>query len=96
MLEYEEKISQIFDEAVAEMVLGALVLSAFVRKIDVNYKFLLIANDMDDNKFVDCAFAANAHYLVTNDRDFNVLKKVGFPVINLLKIEEFWAMLNDL
>ena len=33
--------------------------------IDVNFKFLLIINDIDDNKFVDCVIAANAHYLVT-------------------------------
>lgn len=89
LLEYEEKISQIFDKEVAEIILGALTLSAYVKKQEVNFKFLLIANDDDDNKFVDCAFAANAHYLVTNDKDFNVLKEVDFPKINVVKIEEF-------
>ena len=95
LLEYEEKITQIFDRDVAETVLGALTLSAFVKKTEVNFKFLLIVNDYDDNKFVDCAFAANAHYLVSNDRDFNVLKKVGFPKINLLTIEEFAKILAE-
>lgn len=94
LLEYEEKIAQIFDEDVAEMILGALTLSSYVHKIDVNFQFLLIANDIDDNKFVDCAIAANVHYLVTNDRDFNVLKKVGFPTVNLLKVEEFLALIQ--
>jgi hypothetical protein len=47
-LEYEEKITQIFDAEVAEMILGALMLSAFVKKQDVNFKFLLIKNDVDD------------------------------------------------
>lgn len=51
---------------------------------------------MDDNKFVDCAFAANAHYLVTNDRDYNILKNTNFPKINLLKIEGFMALLKEL
>jgi len=62
----------------------------------VHYKFLLIANDPDDNKFVDCAFAANAHYLVTNDRDFNALKKIEFPKINILTIEKFVEVLEEL
>lgn len=93
LLEYEEKIAQIFDQEVAEIILGALTLSTYVHKIDANFQFLLIPNDADDNKFVDCAIAANAHYLVTNDRDFNALKKIDFPVVNLLKIEEFLDIL---
>ena len=51
---------------------------------------------MDDNKFVDCAIAANADYLVTNDRDFSVLKKVEFPKIILIKIDEFIKVLESL
>ncbi|MCB9352648.1 MAG: PIN domain-containing protein [Lewinellaceae bacterium] len=30
--------------------------------------------DADDNKFLDCAIAAGAEYLVTHDKDFNILK----------------------
>ncbi len=52
----------------------------------------LIVNDPDDNKFVDCAFAAGCDYLVTNDRDFDVLKKLDFPVINVVTLEEFKAL----
>jgi predicted nucleic acid-binding protein len=58
-----------------------------------SFNFNLIVNDPDDNKFADCALAANAHYIVTNDRDFNVLKKLSFPKIGLLKTQEFTAML---
>jgi uncharacterized protein len=46
-------------------------------------------NDEDDNKFADCAFAANADYIVTNDSDFNVLKKLTFPVIKVVSMVEF-------
>jgi len=35
--------------------------------------------DEDDNKFVDCAIAANAGYLITHDKDFNILKQTDFP-----------------
>ncbi|MEO8149610.1 MAG: PIN domain-containing protein [Bacteroidia bacterium] len=54
----------------------------------------MIAKDMDDNKFVDCAFAANADYLVSNDKVFKVLKTVEFPKINVLSIEEFIELIN--
>ncbi len=53
----------------------------------------LIANDPDDNKFVDCTFAAGCDYLVTNDRDFEALKKLDFPKINIVSLDEFRAIL---
>jgi len=46
-------------------------------------------NDADDNKFVDCAIAANANYLVTHDKDFNQLSNIDFPKINIVSISEF-------
>jgi uncharacterized protein len=55
----------------------------------------LISADPDDNKFVDCAFAANAHYIVTNDKHFNILKLIPFPKIALLKIQEFGNLLRN-
>lgn len=56
-----------------------------------NYYFdlNLISDDYDDNKFVNCAFANNVNYLVTNDRHFNILKKIEFPKINVINIEKF-------
>lgn len=49
----------------------------------------------DRNKFVDCYVAANADYLVGNDRHFNILNSLDFPKINLLKYEEFEEMYKD-
>lgn len=54
----------------------------------------LIPNDPDDNKFVDTAFACNAHFIVTNDRHFNVLKNIEFPKITVIKVEEFVELLQ--
>ncbi|MBQ1909660.1 MAG: putative toxin-antitoxin system toxin component, PIN family, partial [Bacteroidaceae bacterium] len=34
------------------------------------YKFNLITADPEDNKFVDCAVASNAKYIVTEDRHY--------------------------
>jgi predicted nucleic acid-binding protein len=40
-------------------------------------------------KFVDCAISANADYIVSNDKHFNILKSVGFPKIEVVNIETF-------
>ena len=49
--------------------------------------------DPDDNKFVDCAVSANADYIVTNDRHFNVLKGIYFPQVNVIDIDTFKRLL---
>ncbi len=54
----------------------------------------LIPEDPDDNKFVDCAFAANAHYLVSNDKHYDVLKQREFPQINVLTIQQLAQLLS--
>jgi len=53
------------------------------------FKFNLIENDKDDNKFVDCYLISNADVLVSNDRHFNCLKDINFPKIKLINIDEF-------
>jgi predicted nucleic acid-binding protein len=49
--------------------------------------------EYDDNKFSDCAFAGNVHYLVTNDKHFNVLSTIPFPLINVITLEKFAELL---
>jgi predicted nucleic acid-binding protein len=50
--------------------------------------------DPDDNKFSDCAIAAGANYLVTEDKHFDVLKEIGFPQINVVSLDEFRHILT--
>ena len=38
---------------------------------------------------VDCAFAAGADYLVSEDGHFKVLLKTPFPQLNLVTLDEF-------
>ena len=40
-------------------------------------------------KYVDCAVAANAICLVSNDVHFKILKTLTFPVVTLLTLLEF-------
>jgi predicted nucleic acid-binding protein len=53
----------------------------------------LITADADDNKFSDCAFAGNVHFLVTDDKHFNQLRSIPFPAINVISLEEFKKLL---
>ena len=55
--------------------------------------FELLPADADDNKFVDCAVAADAEYIVTNDKHFNPLKRIPWPKVAIIKIAEFVKLL---
>jgi len=59
-----------------------------LKHVSIFYNLRLIVADKDDDKFVDCAFAANADYIITNDHHFDVLKTIGFPNIPTLKLDE--------
>ena len=58
--------------------------------IDPHFNWQLL-KDQDDNKFVDCAVAANADFIVSNDKGFNVLKNITFPPITVLTYPAFEA-----
>ncbi|MBR3827882.1 MAG: putative toxin-antitoxin system toxin component, PIN family [Bacteroidales bacterium] len=94
LAEYEEVIALKANREVAENVINALVDSDFVEFVDPQFHLGLITSDPDDNKFVDCAFASNATFIVSNDKHFNVLQTIDFPRINVLKIQEFLALLK--
>jgi len=58
------------------------------------YHWHLISADPDDNKFIDCVVSANAHYLVSHDKHFKVLREIAFPRIKVLNIDEFKTILS--
>ncbi|MBI5916591.1 MAG: putative toxin-antitoxin system toxin component, PIN family [Bacteroidetes bacterium] len=92
-MEYEEKLREKFDPETADLNLDMLKMLPNVFIQETWFQFHLISQDPDDNKFVDCALAANAHFIVTNDKHFNVLKSLSFPKVNLLTVEEFTSLL---
>jgi len=85
--EYEEILSHFYSPAFAKFVIDAILNTPHAEQTTVYYKWHLITADHDDNKFVDCAISANADYIVTNDKHFNVLKDIDFPRINIIDIE---------
>ena len=92
--EYEEIIGRKTSAEVAKNVVGLLLKSKNVEFVDAFFKWRLIEADHDDDKFVDCAFAANATYIVSDDKHFDVLKSIVFPRIAVLKLVQFLQTLQ--
>lgn len=61
---------------------------------DPFFKWQLMHNDPDDNKFVDMAVAGNADYLITNDRHFDLLTGMEFPKVNVISLDNFKKMID--
>lgn len=87
--EYVEILTRNINARVAEAVVYAILTRWNVRKLDPHYRFHLIKADEDDNKFVDCAIAGNARYIVTEDHHFDVLKEISFPKVAVINIDDF-------
>ena len=93
--EYAEVIAQKMSAQVALSVIHLLLESSNVELINPYFSLHLIDADQDDNKFVDCAFAANATFIVSNDKHFDVLKVISFPQLIVLKLKEFLGLLQS-
>ena len=92
--EYLEILQRLTDHDTAETIIKTIVNSRFVEFVTPYFRFELILQDPDDNKFVDCAITANARYIVTNDHHFDVLKSVDYPPIDVITLEGFLKLLQ--
>jgi uncharacterized protein len=57
--------------------------------LNTYFKWNLITQDPDDNKFVDCAVAVGAEFIITEDSHFGVLKQIEFPKVQVISALEF-------
>ena len=94
--EYVEVLQRNISHTIAENVMFLLLNLDNLIFVDTYFKFNLITADPDDNKFVDCAIAANAEYIVTNDKHFKELEIVDFPKVKHISIDEFVTRLKRL
>ena len=92
--EYEELLLRFYPLDITFFTMEMLLKSPNIIQTIPYYKWDLISIDLDDNKFVDCALNANADYIVTNDKHFNVLKDTEFPKINVINIDTFPKMIS--
>ena len=92
--EYSEVLSRNISPQVSEAIVYAILTRPNIIRKDPHYTFALIEADKDDNKFVDCAIAANAKCIVTEDKHFKVLEDIPFPKVEVISIEDFKCYLD--
>lgn len=88
LAEYAEILEQHMGSEVSNSVLATIENLSNVEFITTYYRFRLL-QDEDDDKFVDCAIAANANYIVTHDTDFKILSKIDFPKVEVKNTDKF-------
>ena len=93
--EYEEIICSKTNPIIASNVIQMLINSPYVQFVDTYFHFHLIEQDKDDNKFVDCAIAANARFIVSEDTHFKHLKDIPFPYVEVIRLKEFMDLLQS-
>ncbi len=91
--EYEEVIGDFYSPNLAHNVVEMLPNLKNSLLITPYYYWDLIVIDRDDNKFVDCAIACQADYIITHDKHFKELQKIAFPKVRCLKMNDLKKLL---
>ena len=92
--EYSEIIERYFSAIDADYTLNQIMLQTNSVHIIRYFDWNVMVNDPDDNKFFDCAVAANADFIVSEDKHFNILKHLPFPFVPVMKLIEFKKLLE--
>lgn len=92
--EYEEILERLAGIDTAKLIIEAILNNPYTHFVTPYYHFNLIKSDPDDNKFIDCAVAANARYVVTEDRHFDSVKTCPFPKIEIIDLDSFLKTLK--
>ena len=95
LYEYQEKVIDCFhNEMLANLLIDTLLNCNYVKRVETYFRYNYIQADKDDNKFVDCALACNARYIVTEDKHFEELKSIPFPHVDVISLQEFISILQ--
>ena len=82
LFEYQETITRLSGAARWQQVERFLTLLFYLHAnilfLEPYFRFGVVTADPDDNKFVDCAVAAQAEYVITSDLHFCVLTGSGY------------------
>ena len=86
--EYTGILERKTNTAVTNNVIQAMIENPSVIFIEPSYRWAMVTKDANDDKYVDCAVAANADYLISNDKHFAILDTIEFPKIERLKLNQ--------
>ena len=89
LFEYEEILRKKASPVAADMFMKVIARSRNVLRKDPYFYLDLVRQDVDDNKFVDCAFVCQADFIVTDDGHFQDVADSPFPRFRILGLDEF-------
>ena len=95
LLEYEEILKSKASPLAADLFMKVIERSRNVIRKDPYYKWRIITIEPYDNKFVDCAFACRANYIVSNDNHFQEVANSPFPAFNVINLDEFADLMKN-
>lgn len=82
LLEYDEVVARESGQDAAAALVRFLEFASRlwgnIRLVSPSFRFHLITGDPDDDKFADCAIAADADYIITNDHHFDAMVGRGY------------------
>jgi len=87
--EYAEQLTDFYSQTTANLVLDILCTATNVIFAEPFYRWGIIQEDPDDNKFADLAISASADALVTFDKHFHMFRDLKFPALNVLHPKGF-------
>ncbi|MBI5915570.1 MAG: PIN domain-containing protein [Bacteroidetes bacterium] len=96
LLEYEEVIGGEMSPNLALHLVKGIREAQNAWHIHKYYYWNLITADPDDDKFVDCAVAGNADFIVSDDRHFKLLKSIPFPKVKVISADDFVELLTGI
>jgi uncharacterized protein len=82
LLEYEEVVAREFNlerwRKIEALFATIARLHDGLIEVTPSFRFGVVRDDVDDNKFVDCAIAGEADYIITYDHHFATLLDSGY------------------
>ena len=94
LIEYEEILERETGHEFALLAMNVIINNPYTMFVTPYYHFNLIKSDPDDNKFVDCAVAGNARFVVTEDSHYKILREIDFPKVDIIGLDDMLQMVR--
>jgi uncharacterized protein len=95
LAEYAEKLTDFYSDTTANLVFDILCTATNVVFTEPFYRWGIIQEDPDDNKFSDLAISASADGLLTFDRHYQVFTNLKFPSLRIIHPKDFSGFLGE-
>jgi len=93
LTEYEEILSRKTSPFFAESIIKVLINKPNLIRISPAWRFHLIDQDPDDNKFIECALDSECYYIVSGDKDLLTVEE--YEGVQIVTVTEFLQILKE-